>query len=355
MNKLRTRFALLFSFLIALLLIVSTVSAAPLDNPVVTLSTAQSKYSAAEDVLVSVTISNPARHTVRILKWFTPADGLEEPIFGVDLNGKAVDYTGAIYKRPAATGSDYISLKAGESVTYQVNLGEYYDLSGSGQYEIFYDAVSYTLYNERGNNSAAPDSLTSESIALKVEGRAPKGKPTPPPPPPAGGNTFNACTVAQQAVLVNAREQAKTYASVAENYLFGISSGTPRYLEWFGAFNTSRYNTVTSHFTSISNAWDTAGVTFDCKCKQNYYAYVYPTRPYNIYLCKVFWVAPLAGTDSQGGTLIHEMSHFDVVAGTDDFIYGQVGARNLADTNPDNAVMNADNHEYFAENNPPLQ
>ena len=354
MKKLRTRLAIFFSFLIALLLIVSTVSAAPLDNPFVTLSTAQIKYSASEDVLVTVTISNPARHTVRILKWFTPADGLEEPVFGVDLNGKAVDYTGAIYKRPAATGSDYISLKAGESVTYQVNLGDYYDLSGSGQYEIYYDAVSYTLYNERGNNSAAPESLSSESISLKVEGRAPKGKPTPPPPPPDGGNAYNACTVTQQAILVNAREQAKSYASGAENYLLHMNQSSLRYAEWFGTFLNSRYTIVTNHFASLSNAWDTVGVTFDCKCKQNYYAYVYPTRPYNIYLCKVFWVAPLAGTDSQGGTLIHEMSHFDVVAGTDDFIYGQAGARNLADSNPDNAVMNADNHEYFAENNPTL-
>jgi peptidyl-Lys metalloendopeptidase len=49
------------------------------------------------------------------------------------------------------------------------------------------------------------------------------------------------------------------------------------------------------------------------------------------------------------------MSHFTVVAGTDDYVYGQAGAKNLAITNPDNAVMNADNHEYFAENNPPLQ
>jgi len=57
-------------------------------------------------------------------------------------------------------------------------------------------------------------------------------------------------------------------------------------------------------------------------------------------------------SDSQAGTLIHEMSHFTVVANTDDFVYGQTGARNLADTNPANAIMNADNHEYFAENNP---
>ena len=97
-----------------------------------------------------------------------------------------------------------------------------------------------------------------------------------------------------------ARAQAQNYASGAENYLLGINSGTARYLEWFGIFTTSRYDTVMSHFTKISDAWDTASVNFDCSCKQNAYAYVYPSRPYNIYLCKVFWTAPLAGTDFKG-------------------------------------------------------
>ncbi len=123
-------------------------------------------------------------------------------------------------------------------------------------------------------------------------------------------------------------------------------------MEWFGLFEPSRYSTVTTHFTAISDAWDNAGVTFDCKCKQNYYAYVYPDKPYYIYLCKVFWLAPLTGTDSQGGTLIHEMSHFYVVASTEDYVYGQTGARSLAITDPELAINNADNHEYFAENNP---
>ena len=48
------------------------------------------------------------------------------------------------------------------------------------------------------------------------------------------------------------------------------------------------------------------------------------------------------------------MSHFTIVAGTDDWVYGQTGAKNLAISNPDNAVDNADSHEYFSENTPSL-
>ena len=77
---------------------------------------------------------------------------------------------------------------------------------------------------------------------------------------------------------------------------------------------------------------------------------MYPNEPYNIYVCKVFWPAPLSGTDSKTGTLIQEMSHFNVLAGTDDVVYGQTAARNLADTDPAAAITNADGHEYFAVN-----
>ena len=354
MNKSKFRFNTLVLVVLAALLFTSVVGAAPKDGPSVSLSVAQSEFKSTQDVLVTVTLSNSTRHTVRVLKWFTPADGVEEPLFAVTRDGQPVAYIGAHYKRPAATGKDYFSLKSGESFAFTVNLGDYYDLSASGQYEVFYAVASFNLFDEKGNAFKFRDSLTSEKVNLTVEGRAAKGKPTPPPPPPPGGNSLNACTVDQQSALVSARNQAKNYASESENYLFAHNSGTPRYLEWFGAFTTTRHNTVKTHFTAISDAWDNAGVTFDCKCKQPYYAYVYPNQPYNIYLCKVFWTAPLAGTDSKAGTLIHEMSHFNVVAATDDVVYGQAGARDLADSDPDLAITNADSHEYFAENTPVL-
>jgi peptidyl-Lys metalloendopeptidase len=352
MNKQRFQIIVFVMLLAALLMAASGVGAAPKDGPLVSLSVTQSEYHAAQDVLITVTISNPTKHTVRILKWFTPAQGVEEAIFLVKVNGEPATYTGAIYKRPAATGNDYLNLKAGESVSYPVNLGDYYDLSTTGQYEISYAVASYHLYSEKGNGFNAQDSLASEPVSVKVDGRAVRAKPTPTPTPFPGGNTYISCTTTQQSNLMAARSQAKTYASESKNYLGGISTGTNRYTTWFGSFDNTRFSTAKLHFTSLTTAWNTASVTFDCGCKKNYYAYVYPNQPYRIYLCNVFWQVPLAGTDSRGGTLIHEMSHFTVVAGTNDYVYGQTGARNLAITNPAQAIMNADNHEYFAENNP---
>ncbi|KAB5588437.1 Peptidyl-Lys metalloendopeptidase [Ceratobasidium theobromae] len=58
------------------------------------------------------------------------------------------------------------------------------------------------------------------------------------------------------------------------------------------------------------------------------------------------------GTDSKAGTIVHEQTHFDEYGGTRDHAYGQHGCQELAQKDPNTAVMNADSHEYFAENNP---
>jgi peptidyl-Lys metalloendopeptidase len=212
--------------------------------------------------------------------------------------------------------------------------------------------ASTNLFNEKATNFKIQDGLSSATIKVKIEGKAGKGKPTPVPTPPPYGNVFDACTTDQQATLITARLDAKAYSSQSNSYLLNHSSGTTRYTTWFGTFESGRYATVTDHFTAIAGAFDTAGITFHCGCKQNYYAYVYPNRPYEIFVCKVFWTAPATGTDSKAGTLIHEMSHFYVVASTSDYVYGQTGAMNLAISDPAKAIMNADNHEYFAENTP---
>ncbi|KAG8882653.1 hypothetical protein FRB99_004647, partial [Tulasnella sp. 403] len=105
------------------------------------------------------------------------------------------------------------------------------------------------------------------------------------------------------------------------------------------------------HFSLMNN--DPGNTTYDCTCTDSgTYAYVYPDSPGYIYLCGAFWSAPNTGTDSRAGTIVHESSHFTNNGGTDDYVYGQAGAKSLAQSNPDQAIFNADSHEYFAENNP---
>ena len=71
--------ALLFALLAALLVTTAAGAAPKNGGAVVNLSVGQSAFDSSQEVLVTVNISNPTNHTVKILKWFTPADGVEEP------------------------------------------------------------------------------------------------------------------------------------------------------------------------------------------------------------------------------------------------------------------------------------
>lgn len=333
-------FALVIVLLLAMLAGTTSAGAAPKNALSVTISADQSDFTASDAVVVNVTISNTGKNTVKVLKWFTPVEDVEESLFKVTRNGAAVDYVGAIYKRLTPTGNDYLNLKSGESFTRTIDLAQYYDLSATGNYELEYNSDV--------------TGLVSNKLQLAVEGRSAPSLAIV-PEAVTGTTSFNKCTTAQQSTLITARSNASTYAADALSYLNSNKTGL-RYTTWFGVVTSSRYSTVTSHFSAISSAMDTKPVTFDCSCKKkNVYAYVYPNQPYKIFLCGYYWNAPAIGTDSKAGTLIHEMSHFTVVAGTDDYVYGQSGAKSLAISNPDQAVMNADNHEYFAENTPTQQ
>jgi peptidyl-Lys metalloendopeptidase len=53
------------------------------------------------------------------------------------------------------------------------------------------------------------------------------------------------------------------------------------------------------------------------------------------------------GTDSKAGTIVHENSHFTANGAVEDHVYGQGDAQALAKSNPAQAIMNADSHEYL--------
>ena len=338
-------------FLVLVAVIMPTnAGAAGFAGATVTISVDSPAFPADQPVLVHVTLTNPTNRPLKLLKWYTLADDLEGPLFAVKRDGQPVAYLGPLFKRPAPTDKDYLHLQPGESVTHDVDIALYYDCSLSGYYRIVFEAASPQLHDAKGAGRA-PERLVSNELTVWVDGRAAELAPAEAPKKGGGGGTYSQCTTAQQAAIVAARDQAAGYAGNALNYLLGGNAGL-RYTTWFGVYDGSRYGTATSHFTGIDSALATAPLSYDCSCKKPYYAYVYPNQPYRIYLCRVFWTAPTAGTDSKAGTLIHEISHFTVVAGTDDYVYGQTNAKALAISDPDKAVNNADNHEYFAENTP---
>jgi len=325
-------------------------AAAPRDGIDVRLSAASPVLRGDVDVRVTVSVTNTNRHPVNLLRWQLPADEVESALFNITRDGERVAYTGPLVKRAAPGAADHVRLDAGATLSYEVELTAAYDLSRSGRY-----AVEYASRGRHGANAAE---LRSEPLYLWLEGRSDKGQAAPAAPPVSAAASIaytGNCSASQQSTLVSAVAAATTYANGAATYLGGTASATQRYLKWFGAFSNSGWNTASGHFASIHSAFTTQALTLDCKCKKpSTYAYVYPSQPYKIYLCGAFWNAPMTGTDSKGGTLIHEMSHFSVVAGTDDWAYGQSAAAALAISDPVKALDNADSHEYFAENTPAM-
>lgn len=329
-----------------------------------------------DDVVVRVTITNNSGAPQYIMKARTPFEGVEEALFDIRRDGQPVPYLGAHIKRAAPTQADYFLLKPGASHSVKVELSALYDMSVSGDYQISYKQVSPQLFlalpSAAGRSGAAAafdaDSdnatLVSAPASVWIDGRVARGQKSQvmldieamkraAAEPAAASLSFNKCTTTQMTTITQAMSAGSAMASDSDAYMQRGVIGT-RYTKWFGTNNATRVATVKSHFAAIKDAFANKPVTVDCGCKQNYYAYVYPTQPYKIYVCKAFWSAPMTGTDSKGGTLVHEMSHFNVVAGTDDHVYGQSGAASLAISNPDLAVQNADSHEYFGENTPAL-
>jgi len=333
----------------------------------VTVEPEKAALGASDDVVVKVTMTNTSSSPQYVLKARTPFDGLSAPLFDITRDGAKVAYTGAMIKRGKPTQADYYVLKPGASHTVKVELSALYDLSVSGDYAIQYRTASPDLFlpanNGRATAAAAGDvgELQSDAARVYIDGRLPRGAESPIMQALKQGGgmvttqglSYASCTASQQTTIASAISAAKTMSNGSVTYMAQTTMG-PRYTKWFGAVTSSRQSTVKSHYTNIKSAFDTQNVVVDCSCKQSYYAYVYPTQPYRIYVCKAFWTAPMTGTDSKGGTLVHEMSHFNVVAGTDDHVYGQSGAASLAISDPNLAIDNADSHEYFAENTPAL-
>lgn len=150
---------------------------------------------------------------------------------------------------------------------------------------------------------------------------------------------FNNCTAEQQTAINDGVQAANEYIAAANEYFNGTLA--ERYTTWFGALADNRTEIVKGHFANLTGKPDQ--FQFDCSCRQlDTFAYVYPTRFPTVYLCGAFWNAPVNGTDSRGGTIVHEGTHFVNIGGTDDYAYGQNGAKELAKNNPDRAVMNAE-------------
>jgi peptidyl-Lys metalloendopeptidase len=292
---------------------------------------------------------------LRLLTWNTPLEGAWNSYMFTVINvetGRSASYQGRVYKRATPTFSDYTEFVPNAPLSGELDLAEGYNFYTAGRYEV-------TL--QFNGNLLSGETFTIESNTIEILVVEPDVKPE--APEFVGGSRavkFNGCTSAEQSTVNTAINNAITASANAKTYL--AQSGSPpkctsTYVEWFGSYSSSNWNTVESHFNAINNLLSSKNFGIDCTCNQpGTYAYVYPTdtSTHTIYLCPVFWDANTNAYrfNSQPGTLSHESSHFNDVAKTDDYQYGVAGCRDLATTRPGTAIQNADSHEYFQESGP---
>jgi peptidyl-Lys metalloendopeptidase len=311
-----------------------------------------------DDVVAKVVITNRGERAVRVPGWQVPGATLDANLFDVTRDGEPVAYLGRMLKRGAAQPGDFVTLQPGQSVRGRTELTGHYDMVDGGEYLVSYRLDLMDGVEIEGMRSEK-DMVDSNAVAIWREGPVRGPLDFDALYAPLAGTTKSlafsgACSSSEQSAISTAVNNGTSYAGGAKTYLQGKTWSTvgPRYTTWFGTASSSNFTTVTNHFIAIQSAFQNQAVVVDCSCSDNYYAYVYPTQPYKIYVCNAFWSAPATGTDSKAGTLVHEMSHFNVVAGTDDWAYGQTACKSLAKKKPSRAIDNADSHEYFAENTP---
>ncbi|KAJ8462294.1 hypothetical protein ONZ51_g10989 [Trametes cubensis] len=285
-----------------------------------------------------------ALHTLPANTFDITTDSGEKPSF----IGVKVKY---VPKHAAKSTSDksFTVLAPGDSVSVTHDLSAAYNftLPGAGKYTV--EPSNLFHFVDPETNEPVEIRADTETHVAAVSGKLTVVRPT---PTLTKRETYNGCSSSEKTGINSAASAAQSYVAGALSYLQSHTAASPRYTTWFGSYTSSRHSTVLSHYTNM-NGNDYTSFTYDCTCDEaDTYAYVYPDDFGYIYLCGAFWQAPTTGTDSKGGTLVHESSHFTRNGGTQDYVYGQSAAKSLAKSNPSEAIMNADNHEYFAENNP---
>ena len=332
------------------------------------LSMDRTALTTAESVNVRFSLANQGADDLLVLKWKTPLAGFDGDLFVVERDGERVAYTGRLVKRAAPRPSDYVRIPAGESASVTFDLSAVYDMRKPGNYTVRYAAAGIDFVHEdyrKGLTGVGTfDALESDTLDLTLSGKDLSGTKlgiTLPAPRPGGralAPTYLNCSSGNISSIGNALTNAQNYSTESYNFLVNLPTASrstdARYKTWFGSYTTSRYSTVQSHYNSLKNAFSGQTFQLDCDCASDnsLYAFVYANQPYHVHLCGAFFAAPATGTDSKAGTLVHETSHFTVVAGTNDNAYGQTACKKLATKNPAKAIDNADSHEYFAENNP---
>ena len=309
---------------------------------------------------------NTSARTLLVLPAGTPLEAeLSADVFRVTRSAKdwppleRVAYHGRRVKRVPPVPADFVPLAPGRSLSAVVALERYYGVPAADDYRVAFDG-EIDIIDPAGTRIFSRAAAAHPVRSVRVRTAGPDLRLA-----PGSGETrarpaaFARCDAPRRAALTETTAAAERL--VADTLVeLDAHDGTalasaPRYTRWFGPWAPGRAARVRDVITALLDSLSGATLNYDCGCDDpTLYAYVYPARLHDVFVCPAFFRAPLLGTDSRAGTLVHELSHFTSVAGTSDHDYGQAAVTGLALRDPRRAIANADSYEYFVENTPPL-
>ncbi len=313
---------------------------------------------------VEFVLTNNSSDDVSVLRWETPLESeLTQDVFAIShsngknesLHAERAMFSGRLIRRTKPQPEDFITIAAGESRSAIVPLADYYQLSDAGMHYVSFRGVFsfQPMQKDRSALVSAPASL--KTVFAKTGTVAVDLTPTP-EILYAVAEGYSGCSAQQLAELPGDFDASEQITRVAKEALEALPlnerAGSPRYLQWFGSYNAGNYAEALDTYQKSEDLMGRGEVEFLCDCDEPYFAFIRRTRPFEVNLCSVYWSAPRLGTDSRAGTILHEVSHFNEIGGTEDHAYGAALASALARNDPSRAVNNADSIEYFAENTP---
>lgn len=310
---------------------------------------------ALSSVVCSFEFTNNANEDLYLLKRDTPLEGLYSPFVALSNDDGPLQYEGPMVYRIPPTKDEFVLLKAGESISASVQITDIFDINTDGLYTVRYSKpLQYLSVNEMDIGGRLAESEVYESVDIYLVKTHLLMKPTRPDETQEIDYTVHlqSCTSAS---FTGSRNNSATL-DAHKRLCGGIDKAKGKvgnnnlYKTWFGAYTSARATIVKDTFQKMRDGLAGNTVTYyndGPACKSNWIAYTYKGSR-TTYLCNLYYDDPTAcrGTAyTKEGTLIHEWSH--AFGYRDDIAYGASNCKNLAKSNPDNAVKNADSYTYF--------
>ena len=307
---------------------------------------------------IKVTFKNSTEDDLRILKWYTPLEGMMTPFLTVtDETGEELEYAGLMAKRVSnPTHENFEVIPSGKSVTSDIiNLDDTYDLEEGIKYTIKYTgSIEYIAGSIELTEEILEDlneqEMTEAGKGIIIEIKHKKRQ---------------YCTIHYQSKFVGGTEEQysctqrllkelkdpnRGYPKVIE----AVHPNDPLYQKWFGEYNEKRAEKVRKVYQKCRGGLEEDNeirYVFNIKNTgklESVYGYYESSQNEMGFTERYNNILERAADDSKLQVLVHELSHAH--GNTIDIKKEGRGVKNclqMAKDRPDAAVKNADSYGYF--------